>query len=263
MRASLIQIAVDPDESVEDRRVRAASLVVAQQGADLVVLPELWPVGAFAYTAFEAEAEPLEGPTHEVMAKAAAEAGTWLHAGSFVERAADGTLYNTSLVFSPQGERTAVYRKIHRFGFDRGEAVMMGAGEELVTVALPDTTLGLATCYDLRFPEQFRGLVDAGAETLVVAAGWPERRRAHWTLLAKARAVENQAYVLAVGTAGTHGGIQQAGHSIVVDPWGEVLAQAGADEEVLTVELDADKVRATREQFPALKDRRLGLAPPL
>ncbi|MEU3703278.1 carbon-nitrogen family hydrolase [Streptomyces anulatus] len=262
MRASLIQIAVDPDESVEDRRVRAASLVVAQHGADLVVLPELWPVGAFAYTAFEAEAEPLEGPTHEVMAKAAAEAGTWLHAGSFVERAADGTLYNTSLVFSPQGERTAVYRKIHRFGFDKGEAVMMGAGEELVTVSLPDTTLGLATCYDLRFPEQFRGLVDAGAETLVVAAGWPERRRAHWTLLAQARAVENQAYVLAVGTAGTHGDIQQAGHSIVVDPWGEVLAQAGADEEVLTVELDADKVRATREQFPALKDRRLGLAPP-
>ncbi|MFH9239507.1 carbon-nitrogen family hydrolase [Streptomyces anulatus] len=262
MRASLIQIAVDPDESVEDRRVRAASLVVAQQGADLVVLPELWPVGAFAYTAFEAEAEPLEGPTHEVMAKAAAEAGTWLHAGSFVERAADGTLYNTSLVFSPQGERTAVYRKIHRFGFDKGEAVMMGAGEELVTVALPDTTLGLATCYDLRFPEQFRGLVDAGAEALVVVAGWPERRRAHWTLLVQARAVENQAYVLAVGTAGTHGDIQQAGHSIVVDPWGEVLAQAGADEEVLTVELDADKVRATREQFPALKDRRLGLAPP-
>ncbi|MFJ2074515.1 carbon-nitrogen family hydrolase [Streptomyces anulatus] len=262
MRASLIQIAVDPDESVEDRRVRAASLVVAQQGADLVVLPELWPVGAFAYTAFEAEAEPLEGPTHEVMAKAAAEAGTWLHAGSFVERADDGTLYNTSLVFSPQGERTAVYRKIHRFGFDKGEAVMMGAGEELVTVALPDTTLGLATCYDLRFPEQFRGLVDAGAEALVVVAGWPERRRAHWTLLAQARAVENQAYVLAVGTAGTHGDIQQAGHSIVVDPWGEVLAQAGADEEVLTVELDADKVRATREQFPALKDRRLGLAPP-
>ncbi|WP_097909951.1 carbon-nitrogen family hydrolase [Streptomyces sp. b84] len=262
MRASLIQIAVDPDESVEDRRVRAASLVVAQRGADLVVLPELWPVGAFAYTAFEAEAEPLEGPTHEVMAKAAAEAGTWLHAGSFVERADDDTLYNTSLVFSPRGERTAVYRKIHRFGFDKGEAVMMGAGEELVTVALPDTTLGLATCYDLRFPEQFRGLVDAGAETLVVAAGWPERRRAHWTLLAQARAVENQAYVLAVGTAGTHGDIQQAGHSIVVDPWGEVLAQAGADEEVLTVELDADKVRATREQFPALKDRRLGLAPP-
>ncbi|MEU3206390.1 carbon-nitrogen family hydrolase [Streptomyces cyaneofuscatus] len=262
MRASLIQIAVDPDESVEARRQRAASLVVAQRGSDLVVLPELWPVGAFAYTVFEQEAEPLQGPTHDVMAKAAAEAGVWLHAGSFVERAADGTLYNTTLVFSPDGERAAVYRKIHRFGFDQGEAVMMGAGDELVTVALPQTTLGLATCYDLRFPEQFRGLVDAGAETLVVSAGWPERRRAHWTLLAQARAVENQAYVLALGTAGTHADVPQAGHSIVVDPWGEVLAEAGADEEILTVEFDPAKVGATREQFPALKDRRLGLAPP-
>ena len=262
MRASLIQIAVDPDESVNARRDRAASLVVSQQGADLVVLPELWPVGAFAYTAFEDEAEPLVGPTHEAMAKAAAEAGVWLHAGSFVERAADGALYNTSLVFSPEGERVAMYRKIHLFGFDKGEAVMMGSGEELVTAALPQTTLGLATCYDLRFPELFRGLVDAGAETLVVAAGWPERRRAHWTLLAQARAVENQAYVLAVGSAGTHAGIQQAGHSIVVDPWGEVLAEAGADEEILTVEFDPARTATTREQFPALKDRRLGLAPP-
>ncbi|MET9091121.1 carbon-nitrogen family hydrolase [Streptomyces cyaneofuscatus] len=262
MRASLIQIAVDSDESVEARRERAASLVVGQRGSDLVVLPELWPVGAFAYTVFEQEAEPLQGPTHDVMAKAAAEAGVWLHAGSFVERAADGTLYNTTLVFSPDGERAAVYRKIHRFGFDQGEAVMMGAGEELVTVALPQTTLGLSTCYDLRFPEQFRGLVDAGAETLVVSAGWPERRRAHWTLLAQARAVENQAYVLALSTVGTHADVPQAGHSIVVDPWGEVLAEAGADEEILTVEFDPSKVGATREQFPALKDRRLGLAPP-
>ncbi|MCX4787875.1 MULTISPECIES: carbon-nitrogen family hydrolase [unclassified Streptomyces] len=262
MRASLIQIAVDPDESVNSRRQRAASLIADQRGADLVVLPELWPVGAFAYTSFADEAEPLQGPTHDIMAKAAADAGVWLHAGSFVERAADGTLYNTALVFTPEGERAATYRKVHRFGFDKGEAVMMGAGEDLVTVALPQTTLGLATCYDLRFPEMFRGLVDAGAETLIVAAGWPERRRAHWTLLARARAVENQSYLLAVGTAGTHAGIQQAGHSIVVDPWGEVLAEAGADEEVLSVEFDPSKVAATREQFPALKDRRLGLAPP-
>ncbi|MFJ8755372.1 carbon-nitrogen family hydrolase [Streptomyces sp. NPDC102441] len=261
MLASLIQIAVNPDESVNSRRERAASLVVAQRGADLVVLPELWPVGAFAYTAFADEAEPLQGPTYDIMAKAAAEAGVWLHAGSFVERAEDGTLYNTSLVFSPEGELAASYRKIHRFGFDKGEAVLMGAGEELVTVALPETTLGIATCYDLRFPEQFRGLVDAGAETLIVAAGWPERRRSHWTLLAQARAVENQAYVLAVGSAGTHAGVEQAGHSIVVDPWGEVLAEAGGAEEVLTVEFDPAKATATREQFPALKDRRLGLAP--
>lgn len=188
MRASLIQIAVNEDETVEARRVRAAALVREQAGADLVVLPELWTTGAFAFEEFDAAAEPLRGPTYEAMAKAASDAGVWLHAGSVPERGPDGRLYNTSLVFSPAGDLTASYRKIHRFGFDKGEAVLMGAGREPVTVRLPDTTLGVATCYDLRFPELFRSLVDAGAEILVVPAGWPERRRAHWTLLARARA---------------------------------------------------------------------------
>ncbi|WP_060886079.1 carbon-nitrogen family hydrolase [Streptomyces caniscabiei] len=262
MRASLIQIGVDEDESVDSRRRRVASLVREQAGADLVVLPELWTTGAFAFESFAAAAEPLEGPTYEAMAKAASDTGVWLHAGSIPERDPEGTLYNTSLVFSPSGDLAAAYRKIHRFGFDKGEAVLMGAGAELVTVRLPDTTVGIATCYDLRFPELFRGLVDAGAEMFVLSAGWPERRRSHWTLLARARAVENQAYVLACGTAGTHAGVPQAGHSIVVDPWGEVLAEAGPDEEVLTVELEPAKVATTREQFPALKDRLLGLEPP-
>ncbi|MEU8946979.1 carbon-nitrogen family hydrolase [Streptomyces sp. NPDC048489] len=262
MRASLLQIDVKAAESVDSRRRRVAALVREQAGVDLVVLPELWTTGAFAYESFATEAETLEGATAEVMAKAASDAGVWLHAGSVPERAPDGTLYNTSLVFSPSGDLAAAYRKIHRFGFDKGEAVLMGAGDELVTVRLPETTVGVATCYDLRFPELFRGLVDAGAETLVVPAGWPERRRGHWTLLARARAVENQAFVLACGTAGTHADVPQAGHSIVVDPWGEVLAEAGPDEEVLTVEFDPGRVAATRDQFPVLKDRVLGLAAP-
>lgn len=283
MRASLLQIVVDEGESVAARRRRVAALVRDQAGSDLVVLPELWTTGAFAHEEFAAEAEPLRGPTFEAMAEAAREAGVWLHAGSVPERADDGrdgaegpggaqgpggaggiggSLYNTSLVLSPDGELAAVYRKIHRFGFDKGEALLMGAGRDLVTVRLPGTTLGLATCYDLRFPELFRGLVDAGAETLVVPAGWPERRREHWTLLARARAVENQAFVLACGTAGTHAGVPQAGHSIVVDPWGEVLAEAGAGEEVLTVDLDPALTAVTRERFPVLRDRVLGLAPP-
>jgi len=264
VRASLIQIGVKDDEPVETRRQRVASLVVeaGRNGADLVVLPELWATGAFAYESFAAEAEPLEGATYEAMAEAASDAGVWLHAGSIPERDPDGPLHNTSLLFSPSGELAAAYRKIHRFGFDKGEAVLMTAGTELVTARLPDTTLGLATCYDLRFPELFRGLVDAGAETLVIPAGWPERRLAHWTLLARARAVENQTYVLACGTAGTHARVPQAGHSIVVDPWGEVLAEAGPDEEILTAEFDPARVTTTREQFPALKDRMLGLDAP-
>ncbi|MGW5210496.1 carbon-nitrogen family hydrolase [Streptomyces sp. NPDC004051] len=274
MRASLLQVAVNEDETVESRRRRVADLVREQAGVDLVVLPELWTTGAFAHEDFGRAAEPLDGPTRRAMAEAARDAGVWLHAGSVPERGApdggsgggsgagEGPLYNTSLVFSPSGDLAAVYRKIHRFGFDEGEAVLMSAGDTLVTVPLPHTTLGLATCYDLRFPELFRGLVDAGAETLVVPAGWPERRRSHWTLLARARAVENQAFVLACGTAGTHAGIPQAGHSIVVDPWGEVLAEAGPDEQVLTVDFDPAKVAKTREQFPALKDRVLGLPTP-
>ncbi|MEI5098832.1 carbon-nitrogen family hydrolase [Streptomyces sp. PmtG] len=274
MRASLLQIAVDDDESVNSRRQRVSSLireVAEREGPDLVVLPELWTTGAFGYEAFATEAEPLQGPTFEMMAKAASDAGVWLHAGSIPERApaaggsagGEGALYNTSLVFSPSGELAASYRKIHRFGFDQGEAVLMGAGGELVTVRAPEAVLGLATCYDLRFPELFRGLVDAGAEAFVVAAGWPARRRAHWSLFARARAVEDQAYVLACGTAGTHGGVEQAGASVVVDPWGEVLGEAsGTAEEVLTVDLDLAKVAETREQFPALKDRLLGVAKP-
>ncbi|MGX2996063.1 carbon-nitrogen family hydrolase [Streptomyces sp. JNUCC 64] len=267
MRASLIQTGADDAESVASRRARVAALV-RERGRDdgpgrpdLVVLPELWTTGAFAYESFAAEAEPLEGPTHEAMAKAANEAGVWLHAGSIPERDPDGTLYNTSLVFAPDGSLAASYRKIHRFGFDQGEAVLMGAGEKLVTVRLPGLTLGLATCYDLRFPELFRGLVDAGAEALVIPAGWPERRRGHWSLLARARAVENQCLVLACGSAGSHAGVPQAGHSAVIDPWGEVLGEVpGAEEAVLTVDFDPAQVATVREQFPALKDRRLGTA---
>jgi predicted amidohydrolase len=270
VRATLLQIDVDPRETVAERRARAAALVRRQAAADLVVLPELWPVGAFAADRFEAEAEPVDGgPTAELMSAAARDAGVWLHAGSVVERASgdsaaagEGALYNTSLLFSPDGELHTAYRKIHRFGFDSGEAVLMAAGDTIVTARLPQTVLGLATCYDLRFPEQFRLLVDAGAQILVIPAGWPARRLAHWRVLVQARAVESQAYVLACGTAGTHAGVEQAGNSMVVDPWGEVIAEAGPGEQTLTAELDPVRVTATRADFPVLRDRVLGLPEP-
>lgn len=257
MRTSLLQLRVDPDEPVDSRRARAGSLVREQQAADLVVLPELWPVGAFDFRRFADEAEPVpDGPTARAMAEAARDAGVWLHAGSVVERAADGALFNTSLVFSPDGELARTYRKIHRFGFDRGEATLLSAGDEPVTVPHPAATLGLATCYDLRFPELFRQLVDLGASVLVVPAGWPAKRAAHWTLFARARAVENQCYVLACGTAGSHAGVPQAGRSLIVDPWGEVVADTiGADEAVVTAEIDPAEVTRVRESFPVLKDR--------
>ncbi len=263
VRASLIQLAVSDAEPPAERRARAAALVRAQEGADLVVLPELWPVGGFAYDAWSAAAEPLDGPTAEAMAAAAKAVGCWLHAGSIVERDPDGPIYNTSLLFAPDGELVRTYRKIHRFGFDSGEAVAMGAGQEIVTADAGFAVLGLATCYDLRFPELFRALLDGGAELLVVPAAWPARRAEHWNLLARARAVEEQAFVLACNTAGTHGGVEQAGRSIVVDPWGRVLAEAGPDEQVLTVEFDPAEAAKSRAEFPVHRDRLLGIPAPV
>ncbi|QMU79799.1 carbon-nitrogen family hydrolase [Streptacidiphilus sp. PB12-B1b] len=262
MRASLLQIDVNPNESVDARRDRVAALVRAQTASDLVVLPELWNLGGFAYDLWSSGAETLDGPTAEAMAEAARSAGVWLHAGSIVERDPDGPLYNTSLLFSPSGELAHTYRKIHRFGFDSGEAAAMGPGTEISVAATDFATLGLATCYDLRFPELFRTLLDAGAEIFVVPAAWPARRREHWTLLARARAVEEQGYVLACNTAGTNGGVEQAGHSLVVDPWGTVLAEAGDGEEVITVDLDPGLVAKTRAEFPVLRDRLMGIAAP-
>ncbi|MFD8479252.1 carbon-nitrogen family hydrolase [Kitasatospora sp. NPDC059673] len=263
MRASLIQLAVSDAEPAAERRARAAALVRAQDGADLVVLPELWPVGGFAHDAWSEGAEPLDGPTAETMSAAARAVGCWLHAGSIVERDPDGPIYNTSLLFAPDGELVRTYRKIHRFGFDAGEAVVMGAGQEIVTVDAGFATLGLATCYDLRFPELFRALLDADAELLVIPAAWPARRAEHWNLLARARAVEEQAYVLACNTAGTHGGVEQAGRSLAVDPWGRVLAEAGPDEQVLSVEFDPAEVAKCRTEFPVHRDRLLGIPAPV
>jgi predicted amidohydrolase len=258
VRICLVQVDVDLSEPVARRVERVAGMVRSCRGADLVVLPELWPQGGFAYDRWADEAEDLDGPVATAMAAAARDTGAFLHAGSLVERAGDGSLYNTSLVFGPDGTRLVSYRKIHLFGFAEGEAAQLRPGDAVVTCSGPPLTLGLATCYDLRFPEQFRRLVDAGMQMLVVPAAWPYRRLEHWRLLVRARAVESQVFAVACNTAGEHGGVPLRGHSLVVDPWGEVLGEGGAGEDVLTVDIDPGLVERTRDQFPVLRDRRLG-----
>jgi predicted amidohydrolase len=268
VRIAVIQLAYGDDESFDARVERVAALVAAQSGHDLVVLPELWGPTGFDYSRWDAAAQPLDGPWAWAMAAAARGAGVTLHAGSFVERlpapGAEGNrLANTSLVFSPAGERLAVYRKIHRFGFGTGEPRLMEAGEDVVVVDLPSGTgrpvrTGVSTCYDLRFPELYRRQVEEGAEVLVVPAAWPAARVGHWTLLGRARAVENQCLVVQANTAGTHAGHEMGGRSQVVTATGEVLAEASAtDEEVLSVEVDVAATAAYRRAFPVLADRRL------
>jgi len=269
MRVAVIQLAYGDEESMPVRVERVSSLVrdvAAEHRPDLVVLPELWGPTGFDYRRWEGLAEPLDGPWTRAMTQLAADAGTALHAGSFVERLTepgpDGrTLANTSVLVTADGARTA-YRKIHRFGFGSGEPKLLEAGTDVVTTRIGSGTgepveVGLSTCYDLRFPELYRQQLDAGAELFVVPAAWPAARVSHWTLLGRARAVEDQAFVIQCNTAGTHAGTEMGGHSQVVAPTGEVLAEAGVDEEVLVVEIDPSLVARTRTGFPVTSDRRL------
>ncbi|MBS2531345.1 carbon-nitrogen family hydrolase [Catenulispora sp. NF23] len=263
MRVSLMQLVVDDAEAPHDRWNRVVKLVEAEQetGADLIVLPELWVAGGFDYKSWSDHADPIAdsepiAALEKVRTHEGAGPETWLHFGSYVERAADGTLYNTSVFRGPGGVRVE-YRKIHRFGFSEGEATLMGAGEELVTVPSPWGTLGLATCYDLRFPELFRGLLDRGMEHLVISSAWPAKRIEHWRVLLKARAIEDQVFVFATNCVGTNGGVPLGGRSAVIDPWGNVVAEAGTGEEVLRVDVDPALVAQTRGALPVLNDRRL------
>jgi predicted amidohydrolase len=268
MRVALVQLAYGDDESAEARLRRVAGLVEGLGGHDLVVLPELWGPTGFGYARWAERAEPLDGPFSAAMAELAGSVGVTLHAGSFVERleapGPDGNdLANTSLVFSATGERLAVYRKVHRFGFGSGEPRLMEAGTEVVVVDLPagdgsSVRAGISTCYDLRFPELYRRQEEAGAEMFVVPAAWPAARVGHWRLLGRARAVENQCVVVQCNTAGTHAGYEMGGHSQVVAATGELLAEATGDsEEVLSVDVDPAATAEYRRAFPVLADRRL------
>jgi predicted amidohydrolase len=268
MKIAVIQLAYGDAETVTERTARVVDLVRAQQGHDLVVLPELWPAGGFDYTHWDERAESVDGPVAQALSAAAREAGVTLHGGSIVERGApvaegDHGVWNTSLVFSPAGELVATYRKIHRFGFGSGEPKLMDPGADVVLVDVPvaqgdSVRVGLSTCYDVRFPELYRTLLDRGAEMFVIPAAWPMARVGHWTLLGQARAIEDQCVVVQCNTAGTHANHEMGGHSQVVDATGRVLASAGAGEQVLSVEVDTAATTAWRGAFPVLADRRLG-----
>ncbi len=255
-RIAIVQLEVSDDEAPHVRVERAAEIVAGLTDVELAILPELWHVGAFDLDRACDEAQPLDGDVVTTMMRAASEAGIWLHAGSFAELDR-GLRYNTSVMIDPGGEVVATYRKQHLFGWEDGEPSVMTAGDSLVVLPTPLGATGLATCYDLRFPELFRRLVDSGTETFLMASGWPMPRIGHWTVLAQARAIENQAWMVACNTAGTHHGVQMGGRSIVVDPRGAVVAEAGVDEEILYADVDPEAVTAWRRSFPVLADRRL------
>jgi deaminated glutathione amidase len=265
MRAAAVQLNSQDNKErnleVAERLVREA----AGDRAELVCLPEKWNVlGSSA--ALREGAESLDGPTLTAARAWARELGIHLVAGSIAERAeGQERLFNTSVLIDPRGEDIATYRKIHMFdveveGVAYRESEHEQGGDEIVTAPLGDVELGLTVCYDLRFPELYRILAVRGARIITVPSAFTAPTgRAHWDVLLRARAIENQAFVIApnqIGKAPPH--YDSYGHSAIVDPWGVVLATAPDEECFVAADLDLAAQEQVREKLPSLANRRPG-----
>jgi predicted amidohydrolase len=261
MRVAAVQLNSNGDKSrnlgVAERLVRAA----AADGAELVALPEKWNLLAPGEELL-AGAEPLDGPSLTAARAWARELGVHLLAGS-VPEAAGERAFNTSVLIGPDGEDLAVYRKVHLFDVEAGgvayrESAHEQPGAELATAPAGELVVGLSVCYDLRFPELYRILALRGADLLAVPSAFTSATgRDHWEVLLRARAIEDQAFVLApnqCGTAPPH--FDSWGHSAIVDPWGRLLALAGAAECFVAADLDLAERERVRESLPALAHRR-------
>lgn len=265
---ALVQLNSRDDKAANIVEAEARMLEAAEGGARLVALPELWTYLG-PERANHANAEPIPGPLTERLGALARRYQITLHAGSILERVAapDGErIYNTALVFNASGALVATYRKIHLFdaeptnqGAPYRESVTTAAGNQIVTVECDGLRLGLATCYDLRFPELFRALVLRGAQVITLPAAFTlETGRDHWEPLIRARAIENGCFVLAAAQCGPRPPDRRTfGHSLLVDPWGTVLAE-GSEETpgVVRAEIDTDRVAEVRQRIPSLANRR-------
>jgi predicted amidohydrolase len=268
MKLALVQSAQSAGD-VEGNVERAVEGIrrAAAGGADLVALPELFAVGYFAFDSYARTAEGLGGPRLSRLAALAADLDVGLLAGTVVEDLAasadaghevpaeDG-LANTAVFFDRTGSRRAAYRKHHLFGYGSAEERLLTPGERLPVVEFDGFTLGLTTCYDLRFPELYRSLAEAGATLVLVPSAWPYPRVEHWQTLSRARAIENLCYVAAVNGAAEFDEATLLGRSTVYDPWGTPLASAGDDPALVTADVTPGRVEEVREEFPAWSDRR-------
>lgn len=252
--------------SVADNMATARRLILqaAAQGAQLILLPEYWAILGLQDIDKLAAAEPFaNGPIQDFMHGMAQQHQLWLIGGTLplVSPDADKVL-NTTLVYNPQGECVARYDKMHLFGFSHGdehydEARTIASGETVCSFATPFGRVGLSICYDLRFPELYRALGDC-ALMVVPAAFTYTTGQAHWEILLRARAIENQCYVLAAAQGGTHAsGRRTWGHSMLVDPWGHIQAVLPEGEGVVTGRLDTQEIARIRHQLPALQHRKL------
>ena len=253
MRISSIQLEINERPKAETLKY-VLNLMEEARGSDLILLPEIWSIGYFSFSRYKSESEPQDGPTVKALQNKAAELKCHIFTGSFIEREGEH-LYNTSLLLNAEGNIVAKYRKIHLFGYHSEEKRLLQRGQEVVTAKTPWGSAGLSTCYDLRFPEFYRKMVDKGAQFFLVASAWPMARLDAWALFNRARAHENLAYLFSCNCAGTNEGHHFAGHSMFVDPLGKVICEASDEEEITTKEVDITMVKQVRENFSALEDR--------
>ena len=267
LRVACVQLNTADDKAANvasaERLVRAA----AADGARLIALPETWAFKG-RRAGILASAEPLDGPSNAALARLAAELGVHILTGSHYEPTSGrDRVANTSLLFAPRGETVAVYRKIHLFDAVSGgtpyrESSYLVPGKDLVTAEIdvdgPSVTVGLAICYDLRFPELFRSLALRGAEVLLVPSAFTHYTgAAHWEVLVRARAIENGCFVVAPNQTGYHLPERRCfGNSMIVDPWGTVLARMEEEVGSCVADLDLAAVAEVRAQIPSLANRR-------
>ncbi len=265
MRMAVIQL--------NSRNIPSENLAVVEQlldraaemGAQFVGLPELWTYLG-PYAGYEEAAQTIPGPAIELLQEKARKHNMVVHGGSIVERhpTIAGKFYNTSVLIDRRGEIVAQYRKIHLFdvqlanGEKHLESERIVPGDKVVTAEVDGITFGLTVCYDLRFPELYRALVLQGAQVLLVPAGFTlHTGRDHWEVLLRARAIENLCYVVAPGQVGTYPpGKQCFGRSMIVDPWGLVIAQAQDMPTVIMTEVELAQIEQARAQIPCLEHRR-------
>jgi predicted amidohydrolase len=262
LRVAVVQMAAGADPAANWRRAR--QLLDEAGPADLVALPEVFHLRG-SEDDYRRKPEPVPGPLTKRLSAWAAKRKTWLLAGSVIEKTPGG-LFNTSLLFDRRGRLAATYRKIHLFEahLENGKVIRESdtyqAGLQPVMATVEGWQCGLAICYDLRFPELFRLYSRQGAHLFFLPSNFTQRTgRDHWEVLVRARAIENQCFVVAPNQCGAnpHTGIASHGHSLIVGPWGEVLAAAADEEGVLRAELDPHLLRQTRRRIPALQHRRL------
>jgi len=254
MRVAVIQMDIQLGDPAANRARVAQRVREAAQGADLVVLPELWTTGYVLPDLAGNLADRNGEPTGSFLSNLARDCGVFLYGSAADQRGEK--VYNHGTVYGPDGTLVAAYDKVHLVPMMKEDRYLT-PGDRLTLADLKGIKAGLAICYDVRFPELFRTLTLAGAQLFLVSAEWPAKRVDHWRTLLMARAIENQAFVVACNRVGRALENVFAGRSMIIDPWGDILAEGSDDEEeILRATLDFDKVAECRKLIPSLRDRR-------